>query len=147
MKTLLTAIVVACGALLPVTSVQAAGKKFGNFNADYTFSMKISSVTKINTNGKDSPLIPKYRKGDSIKFKISPTGQLKLVGTKHTVKFDKVNTVAPLHEFANPFVLGKLNANARFTKQKNKKPTVGDITFSHQFLTSPYSNHQVTYTF
>ncbi|MEO5913964.1 MAG: hypothetical protein ABIS50_07000 [Luteolibacter sp.] len=77
MKTLITAIVACCAALLPVTQAQAAepaAKKYGDFKPGDTFTMKVATVAPIGTRPKGFPV---FTKGQNVKFTIGTKGELK----------------------------------------------------------------------
>lgn len=71
MKTFVQAIAF-CAALLPLTQAQAA-TKFGEFFAGQTFSMKVVTVSDI---GKRPSTLPKFKKGQIVRFTIGAQGQL-----------------------------------------------------------------------
>ncbi len=154
MRNLLPTIVVACGALLPVATVQAApasqlsefaAKTFGGFKAGYKFTLKVKEVTTIATSGKPPGSIPKFKKGEKINFKIGNKGEL--TGPKKVkIKFQGVS--ANINEYSS---IGKdplkLSSSGRISKGTTGKPEQGVITFNINTLSGFTPNsYQVSYT-
>jgi hypothetical protein len=88
MKTLLIPAIAAIF-LLPFHSADAQGKTFGGFKSNYKFSFKVEEIvsaevglTGANTNAPIPKGVPKYKKGQTVKFKIGRKGELIAVGTK-----------------------------------------------------------------
>lgn len=154
MRNLLPTLVIACGALLPVATVQAApasqlsgfaAKNFGGFKAGYKFTLKVKEVTTIATSGKPPGSIPKFKKGEKITFKIGNKGEL--TGPKK-VKIKFAGTSANIVEYSSvskdPF---KLTSTGRIAKDTKGKPQEGAITFNIAVLKGfTPQNFQVSYT-
>ena len=154
MRNLLPTLVIACGALLPVATVQAAPasqlsefakKDFGGFKAGYKFTLKVKEVTIIATSGKPPGSIPKFKKGEKIAFKIGSKGEL--TGPKK-VKIKFAGTTANIVEYSS---IGKdplkLSSSGRIAKGTNGKPQDGVITFNINVLKGfTPSSYQVSYT-
>ncbi|RYD49424.1 MAG: hypothetical protein EOP85_01650 [Verrucomicrobiaceae bacterium] len=153
MRTLLPAIVIACGALLPVATVHAApasqlgefaAKKFGGFKAGYKFKLKVTDVTVVSTLAKAPKGVPVFKKGSKIPFKIGKKGEL-TAPKKVKIPFD--STTATINEYlkrgSDP---KKLTSTARITKDSKGKASLGSMTFvilAGSPIPTPY---QVTYT-
>ncbi|MES2440726.1 MAG: hypothetical protein V4584_16790 [Verrucomicrobiota bacterium] len=102
MKTLLTALVIAAGALLPAAQVQAApvgkttqfaAKSFGGFAPGKKFTFIVGEVVSAKATlggvNKKTPVpkgIPKFKKGQKVKFAIGSKGELK--GPGFAIKFE-----------------------------------------------------------
>lgn len=108
MKTLLTSLIIAGGALLPVAQIQAApaskdisfaAKTFGDFAAGKKFTLQVTEAisTKATLTGvsKKSPVpagVPNLKKGQKVKFTVGSKGELK--GPGFSIAFLKASTVA-----------------------------------------------------
>jgi hypothetical protein len=83
MKTLLLP-AIAAFFLLPIHSADAKGKTFGGFKANYKFNLKVEEVISFKSTGifgkpQKAPIpngVPKYKKGQKVKFKIGNKGEL-----------------------------------------------------------------------
>lgn len=125
MKSLFTSLIIATGALLPITQVQAApaskdisfaAKTFGDFAPGKKFSLKVVEVisSKATVTGvvKKSAVpagIPKFKKGQTVKFTIGSKGELKGPG------------------FAIKFKAGSSTSNAYLNQPKKGSVVQGDI--------------------
>ncbi|RYD18287.1 MAG: hypothetical protein EOP88_23115 [Verrucomicrobiaceae bacterium] len=154
MRNLLTTLVIACGAIVPVATVQAAPasqlsefakKDFGGFKAGFKFTLKVKEITTIATSGKPPGSIPKFKKGEKIKFTIGQKGEL--IGPKK-VKIKFQGTSANIVEYSS---IGKdplkLSSSGRIAKGTTGKPESGVITFNINVLKGFTPNsYQVSYT-
>lgn len=82
MKTIITSLMTAGIALLPISN--AAAKTFGGFSPGKTFTLTVKQVNSTQTIGYKAPKvvpipsgIPKFKVGDKVKFEIGKSGQLK----------------------------------------------------------------------
>ena len=85
MKTLITALVACCAALLPITQAQAAepaAKKYGDFKPGDTFTLKVASVAPFGTRPSNFHV---FKKGQKVKFRIGSKGQL--TGPSFSINF------------------------------------------------------------
>ncbi len=84
MKTLIIPTIVAA-LLFPIQTLEAKGKKtYGGFKKNYKFSFKVEEIVSSSTTltgiikkAKIPRGVPKYRKGEKVKFKILNKGTLK----------------------------------------------------------------------
>ncbi len=155
MKTLLTAIVISCGALFPVHHAEAApaSKRFGGFASGQTFTLKIKSIISTRAEGikivKNAPIakpIPNFKKGTKVKFTIGPKGQLK--GPGFNITFIPSPATSAPNDYSNtskdPF---KLTSVGKVEKNSKLKPTRAILSFHINKLSgSTLSIHDVLYT-
>lgn len=94
MKTLLIP-AIASIFFLSFQSAEAKGKTFGGFKSNYKFALKVEEVisaeaglTGNNPNARIPKGVPKYKKGQKVKFKIGRKGELIAKGTKIPFKAD-----------------------------------------------------------
>lgn len=143
MKALLTAIVVASAAILPATSIQAAPagktiefaakKKFGDFTSGQKFTFTVDEVvsSKATLGGvnKKTPVpggIPKFKKGQKVKFTIGSKGELK--GPGFTIKFEADGGLSNV--YVNKPKKGSTQADtATVYKNANNKPAGVALSF------------------
>ncbi len=154
MKTLLTTLIIACSAVLPISSVQAApaaefvefaAKKYGNFKAGDEFTLKVKNVTIVSSNGKIHPKMPTFRKGQNIKFKIGKKGEL--TGSGFSINYAYIT--GDVHDYLSGGDPYKLIGSAKVTKGTGK-PKAASVTFNLVVISGPISgfgSYQVTYTF
>jgi len=156
MKTLFTALALACGALLTTTAAHAQpssqladfakAKTFGNFKAGDTFSLKITNVTILSSDKKPPKGAPtKWKKGNKIKFTITKKGEISAAGMK-PVPYLSVDG-AGLHMFRKSKSPYDLISTVRMAKLPGKKVTKGDAVFQLVNITTDPGNRTITFTF
>lgn len=99
MKTLVIQAIACCAALLPFSQARAA-TKFGDFVAGQTFTLHVATVAVIGTR---PVTLPKYIKGQAVKFTIGAKGQLTghaATGTGPTfsISFKSFKNLTTYHE-------------------------------------------------
>lgn len=144
MKSLLTALAIGCISILPVAQVNAAPaaetattfapKTYGGFKPGKKFSFKVTKVisTKMSLGGKPQKTtppkgIPKFKKGQKVKFTIGKKGELKGPGFSLTYKGDGGSANA----YANAPKKGATQGDVGevFKINSNNKPTGVALTF------------------
>ena len=91
--------VIAALLLLPLHNAAAQGKTYGEFKPNYKFSLKVEEVVSAQVAGtflnpgkakkvKIPKGLPKYKKGQKVRFKIGQKGELIAPGTKIPFKVD-----------------------------------------------------------
>ncbi len=155
MKTLVTAIVVACGALLGTTGAHAQAasqlgdfakpKTFGNFKAGDTFSLKVKNVTLLSSDKKPPKGAPTWKKGNKIKFTITNKGEISAPGLK-PVPYLTVDG-AGLHAWRKSTSPYALISTVRMAKLPGKKVTSGDAVFQLVNITTDPGSRTITFTF
>ena len=92
MKTLLLKAIVCCAAILPISQAQA-GKLFGEFAPGKTFTLTVTEVVSVKGSlggvSKKAAVpagIPKFTKGQKVKFTIGAKGQL--TGNGFSIPFE-----------------------------------------------------------
>lgn len=124
MKTLLTSLIIAGGALLPISQIQAApaskdisfaAKTYGDFAPGKKFTLTVTDVVSVKGTLTGTPKksavpggIPKFKKGQKVKFAIGSKGELKGAG------------------FAIKFEAGSITSNAYVNKPKKGANVQGD---------------------
>ena len=143
MKTLITALILACGIALPAThlaaapasktTAQFAKKTYGGFKPGKKFSFKVTEVvaTKQKLGGGPTKTsipkgIPKFKKGKKVKFTIGKKGELKMPG--YSIKFEADGGTS--NAYVNkPKGSAPQGDAAIVFKDSNGKPTTVALTF------------------
>lgn len=166
MKKPLLAIIVCCGALLPVTQLEAAprskapvsvsakaAKKFGGLKVGQTFTMKVKDIIASHTEGtsvlkdkKPSKFLPGLKKGQKVNFTIGKKGELK--GPGFNIKYVKSNVPSAPNDYVNkvkdPF---KLSSVGKVEKNTKSKPTRAVLVFTIRKMAGfGINTYEVTYT-
>lgn len=145
MKTIPLQMLLVCSSLLPITQLQAAGpagKKFGGLTAGKKFTLTVQEATSSQTRGTKvnhkAPIpdgIPKFTKGQKIKFAIGNKGELKGPGF----------SIAYLSSSANANSYAKLPSSktvspngAAVFKSSTGQPVGATMTF-YQYRISDYT--------
>jgi hypothetical protein len=143
MKTLLTSLIIAGGALLPATQIQAApaskdvsfaAKKYGDFAVGQTFTLTVTEAVAVKASLTGSPTktsvpsgVPKFKKGQKVKFTIGSKGELK--GPGFSLKFKSPSPTANVYYNA-PKKGSTLSGDvAAVRKNSLKKPVFADLSF------------------
>jgi hypothetical protein len=139
-----------CAALLPLSEVRAA-TKFGEFFAGQTFNMKVATVSEI---GKLPSTLPKFKKGQIVRFTIGAQGQLmgqSATGPTFSINFKsfKKSPTGFAHYFDNKTPTTTTPVHQAIVKTiglTNFTPRVGsvDLVLRQQVGITAY---QATYTF
>lgn len=129
MKKLLLKTIMLCAVLLPLSQVQAAGapgKLYGGFAVGKKFKFTVTEVISAQASltgvNKKVPVpngIPKFKKGQTVKFKIAGKGQLSGPGLLLPFKADggTSNTYMTVATAKNP------KANVGIVYKNGSKPT------------------------
>lgn len=142
MKTIIATLLVAFGAVLPVTQIQAAPigntaqfakKTYGGFAVGKKFSFKVTALSSSSADlqgvVKKAPIpagVPKFKKGQKVKFTIGAKGELK--GPGFSIPFKSTS------DSANSYVIAptakKPNGDIGVVhKTVNHKPTAANLSF------------------
>lgn len=151
MKTILLPVAIAVTSLFSLPSVEAQEKSFGGFKPNYKFTLRVQNVVSIKSQGLvvqpvKAPIpkgLPKYKKGQKVKFKIGNKGELIAKGTNLPFSADAGS--------ANVYTTVTTGKNAKtytgtIAKSKNKA-TAATLAYL-QYSGSPFSmkTYSLTYT-
>lgn len=138
MKTLLTALIVTCGAIVATPQASAAqfakaAKKFGDFSVGQKFSFPVKEIVSAKQTLGGKPVktavpsgIPKFKKGQKVQFTIGKKGEL--TGKGFSIKFKSDG--------------GTSNAYANIPSQKKPQADTGIV-----FKTAANKPNAVALTF
>ncbi|MES2921056.1 MAG: hypothetical protein V4819_05900 [Verrucomicrobiota bacterium] len=150
MRTLLTAIVVACGALLPLAPVQATAKTFGGFSVGKEFTLTVKSRISTKTVGttikKNVPVPtgwPDYKVGTKVKFTIGKGGRL--TAKNVSLPFKGVSGNQNLYGVEPSATGGK---DGKIVKNTKGAPFAGDLFFvTRKFSLTGQTTNELSYVF
>ena len=157
MKTRLVQFIMICGTLLPLTQAQAggpSGKTIGGLSAGKKFTLTVQSLTSSQSVGTRNKLfvpipseIPKFKKGQAVKFTIGTKGQL--VGPGFSIPL--LSTSASINSYAKLPNLSSLSPNgAGVYKNTAGKPVGSTLIFYKYRIDGATVNgltiNQVSYT-
>ncbi|GAA5123027.1 hypothetical protein JIN84_10855 [Luteolibacter yonseiensis] len=146
MKTLITSLIIAGGALLPATQIHAApasqsvsaaskAKTYGDFAVGQKFTLTVTEALAVKGGLTGTPKktsipsgVPKFKKGQKVKFTIGSKGELK--GPGFTIKFESPSALA--NAYINKPKKGStaLNADAAVVRKNSlKKPVFAELSF------------------
>ncbi len=99
MKTFIIQAIACCATLLPLSQARAA-TVFGDFVAGQTFTLHVGSVSQIGTR---PSTIPKFSKGQAVKFTIGAKGQLtgraaSGTGPSFSIYYKSITKLSTYHE-------------------------------------------------
>lgn len=143
MKTLLTSLIIAGGALLPAAQIHAApaskdislaAKKYGDFAVGQKFTLTVTEAVAVKGNlggvAKKTSIpsgVPKFKKGQKVKFTIGSKGEL--TGPGFSIKFLSSDVTANAY-FNKPKSPSSFNGDAAAVRKNSvKKPVFADLTF------------------
>ena len=136
MKQLLVQFIMLSGALLPLSQAQAAGpasKTFGGFLPGKKFTLTVQSFTSSQSVGTTTKMvvpiptgIPKFRKGQTVKFTIGTKGQLTVAGFSMPL----LSTSTTINSYAKLPNISSLSPNgAGVVKNGAGKPVGSTLIF------------------
>lgn len=135
MRKLLLKTIMLCAVLLPLSQVQAAGapgKLYGGFAAGkkfkFTVTEVISAQASLTGGTKKVPVpngIPKFKKGQTVKFKIAGKGQLSGPGFLLPYKADG----GTANTYMTVVTARKPSANVGIVYKSGSQPTGAALTF------------------
>lgn len=152
MKNLLVSAIVAAASLLPFHNAEAQGMSFGGFEPNYKFTFTVQDVVSIKTQGALAPPtkapiprgLPKYKKGQKVKFKIGNKGQIIAKGMN--IPFSADRPTANVYTRVTTGLKAKTDT-CTIAKSSNNKATAATIAFL-RYSGSPFNmtTYSLTYT-
>jgi len=131
MKTLILPIIVAAGALFPVTALKA--ETFGGFEPGKKFTLTVTERTSTKTKGdnvtKNAPIpngIPNFAVGQKVRFRIGDNGNL--VGGEFNIAFRREEGDIVIYS-NNPTFRKPRGDAGTVTKNSNGRPVEATLTF------------------
>ena len=118
--------------LLPILSTEASAKKYGDFKPGYTFTLRVEKVSSVEATGipgsgttKKVGIpdgLPKFRKGQKVRFRIGSRGQLIFKGAK--IPFLEDVGYSNLYRRTKPMSLAATDDGQVIKTKKNKAEAV-----------------------
>ncbi|MES2658370.1 MAG: hypothetical protein V4689_07115 [Verrucomicrobiota bacterium] len=150
MKTLILSCFAVCGVLILSHPTHAAPevasvdkpKSYGGFPPGTEFVLEVSQVSGIPKNKPFPSGVPRFRRGDRVKFIIGDLGQL--TGPKISAPFHKASPRS--NEYVmEPRLLGGKEVNASLAKSENGKAVGLALTFSKTGSGPALSGYIISY--
>ena len=123
---------IAAALLLPILSTTASAKKYGGFKTGYTFTLRVKKVSSVEATGipgsgttKKVEIpdgLPKFRKGQKVRFKIGRRGKLVFKGAK--IPFREDAGYSNLYRRAEPMSVAATDDGQVIKTKKNKAEAV-----------------------
>lgn len=136
--------------LLPFHSAEAQEETYGGFKPDYKFSFKVQEIVSAEVSltgaNPDAPIpkgVPKFKKGQTVKFKIGQKGELIALGAKLSFLADA--GTSNLYSDAPPRA-PKSDVVTIYKDSENKATSVA-ITITRAKIIGPsFKTYNLTYT-